>query len=87
MSEELYAEAVLGQDAEEFIQSEIGRYIIGCAEQEAQEAILQLKTVYPWRRRKITELQNRIYRAESIQSWLGELVIIGKQALQQLDED
>lgn len=87
MSDELFAEAMIGKDAEEFIRSDIGRYIIGCAEQEAQEALDQLKRVYPWRRRKITELQNKIWRAESIQSWLAELVIKGQQAIQQLDEE
>ena len=87
MSDELFAEAMIGKDAEEFIRSDIGRYIIGCAEQEAQDALDQLKRVYPWRRRKITELQNKIWRAESIQSWLAELVIKGQQAIQQLDEE
>lgn len=85
MSAELYAEAMIGRDAEDFIQSDIGRYIVGCAEQEAQEAMDQLKHVYPWRRRKITELQNKIWRAESIQSWIAELIIKGKQATQQLE--
>ena len=85
MDQELLAEAMIGKDAEDFIESDIGRYIIGCAEQEAKEAMDQLKTVWPWRRRKIQELQNKIYRAESIQSWLAELVVTGKQALQQLD--
>lgn len=86
MDTELVAEAVLGRDAEDFIQSDIGRYIIGCAEQESYEAMDQLKRIYPWRRRKIQELQNKIYRAESIQSWLAELVIKGKQAIQQLED-
>lgn len=86
MDTELVAEAVLGRDAEDFIQSDIGRYIIGCAEQESHEAMDQLKRVYPWRRRKIQELQNKIHRAESIQSWLAELVIKGKQAIQQLED-
>lgn len=87
MSNELFAEAMIGKDVEEFIQSDIGRYLIGCAEQESSDALEQLKRVFPWRRRKITELQNRIWRAESFQSWLAELVIQGKQALQQLEED
>lgn len=87
MNNELFAEAIIGRDAEDFIQSEIGQYILGCAEQEANDAMDQLKRVYPWRRRKITELQNKIWRAESMQSWLAELVIAGKQAVQQLDED
>jgi len=86
-NEELYAEAIIGRDAEDFVNSDIGRYVIGCAEQEANEAIAQLKNVYPWRRRKITELQNKIWRAESIQTWISELIIKGRQAQQQLEED
>lgn len=84
---ELYAEAMLGRDVEDFVNSDIGKYVIGCAEQEAQEAMEQLKRCHPWRRRRITELQNKIWRAESVQSWLAELVIKGKQALTQLEEE
>ena len=87
MDQELLAEAMIGKDAEDFIESDIGRYIIGCAEQEVHEAMDQLKRVYPWRRRKIQELQNKIYRAESIQSWLAELIVSGKQALQSLENE
>ena len=85
MSQELFAEAILGRDAEDFVQSDIGKYLIGCAEQEAQEAMEQLKHVYSWRRRKIMELQNKIWRAESVQSWIAEIIIKGKQAIQQLE--
>lgn len=87
MDTELLAEAMIGRDAEDFIQSDIGKYIIGCAEQESHAAMDELKRVYPWRRRKIQELQNKIYRAESIQSWLAELVVSGKQALQTLENE
>ena len=85
MSQELFAEAIMGRDAEDFIQSDIGQYLIGCAEQEAHEAMDQLKRIFPWRRTKIIELQNKIWRAESIQSWLAEIIIKGKQATQQLE--
>lgn len=84
---ELYAEAILGKDAEEFLASDIGRFIIARSDEEAQEAMGQLKTCFPWRRRKITELQNRIWRAESLQSWLGELIIRGRQATDQLEQE
>ena len=87
MDKNLLADAILGKDAEDFVQSEIGKYLIGCAEQETLDAITQLKKVYPWRRRKITELQNKIWRAESFQTWLAELIISGKQATQQLEEE
>lgn len=83
---ELYAEAVLGKDAEEFLSSDIGRFLIGRAEQEASEAMELLKKCYPWRRRRIAQLQSEIWRAESIQSWLGELIIRGRQALSQLEQ-
>ena len=81
----LIAEAILGKDAEEFINSEIGQYMIGAAEQEAQEAYESLKNVSPWRRRRIQELQNRIWKAESFKTWLAELVTSGKQAMDALD--
>lgn len=85
--QELYAEAIVGKDAEDFANSDIGKYIIGCAEMEANEAMDKLKTVFPWRRRRIQELQNQIWRAESLQSWLAELIIKGRQAQQQLEEN
>lgn len=86
MNEELYAEAMLGKDAEEFLNTDIGRYLVGRAEQESAEAMEQLKRVYPWRRRKIQELQAKVWRADSVQGWLAELIISGKQALQTLDD-
>lgn len=86
MNPELYAEAMLGKDVEEFLNTDIGRYLIGRAEQESAEATDQLKKVYPWRKRKIQELQARIWRADSVQGWLAELIISGRQSLQTLDE-
>ena len=83
---ELYAEAMMGQDVESFLASDIGRYLIARADEESADAVGKLKTVFPWRRRRITELQNQIWRAESIQSWLGELIIRGRQATSQLEQ-
>lgn len=85
-NEALYAEAVLGRDAEEFFSSDMGRYLIGRAQLEAQEAMEQLKKVSTWRRRRIQELQNKIWRAESIEAWLVELVSSGKAAEAALED-
>lgn len=87
MNEELIAEAILGRDVEDFLNSEVGKYLVGCAEQEANEAMNELKKIATWRKRRIAELQNKIWRAESFQRWLGELIIGGRQAIQQLDEE
>lgn len=86
MNAELVAEAILGKDAEEFLNTELGRYLVGRAEQEAADAMHQLKSVYSWRRKKIQELQNKVWRAESVQQWIADLIISGRQAMETLDE-
>ena len=82
----MFSEAAMGRDAQEFLKTDIGRYLIGCAKQEADDAMHDLKTVHPWRRRRITELQNKIWRAESFRGWLADLILQGKAAEHTLDE-
>lgn len=86
MDDLLYAEAMLGEDAKEFLASDVGRYLIGRAEQEAEEAADKLKRISPWRRRRITELQNEIWRAESVRGWLIEMVKAGDSATHALEQ-
>lgn len=79
-SRTFFAEAALGRDAREFFESNIGRYMVGCAQQEYADAMSKLKRVAWWRRRRIVELQNQAWRAESFMVWLRDLVIKGKAA-------
>jgi hypothetical protein len=81
----LLAEAMLGKDAEEFLTSDIGRYLLGRCEHEIEEAQDLLSTVAPWRRNRIKQLQNEIWRAKSVRVWLAELVSNGQRAEQLLD--
>jgi hypothetical protein len=74
------AEAMLGRDAAEFLASDVGRYLIGRCEQEANEAMQALSTVSAWRRNRIRQLQNEVWRAQSVKSWLIELITAGRQA-------
>ena len=76
----MVAEADMGRQVREFLQSDIGRYLLGCAQQEHQAAMEALKRTSPWRRRRITDLQNQAWRAESFMGWLRELVIRGRSA-------
>lgn len=76
----LVSEADLGRQVPEFLRSELGRYLIGCAAQEHFDSMLQLETVAWWRRRKIQELQNRAWRARSFLSWLRSLILSGRSA-------
>lgn len=86
LNETLLAEAILGRDAEEFLSTELGRYITGRCEQEIAEAQELLNRVSPWRRRRIQDLQNQIYRAQSLREWVAELVSNGRQAEAALSE-
>lgn len=86
MHDLLMAEAILGRDAEEFLNTELGRYIVGRCEQEIAEAQDQLARVSPWRRRRIQALQNDIWRANSMRAWLGELIAGGRAAEAALEE-
>jgi len=83
----LWAEATLGRDAAEFLKSEIGRYLIGRCDQELADAQEKLAIVSPWRRNRIRQLQNEIWRATSMKAWLAELVQAGVQAEAVLDGD
>lgn len=76
----MVAEADMGRQAREFLSSDIGRYLLGCAQQEHQEAVEKLKKVGFWRRRRIAELQNQAWRAESLMLWLRDLLIRGRAA-------
>lgn len=79
--------AVFGRQVEDFLGSEIGKYLVSRAEQEAATAAEQLKSVHPWRTRRIRELQNAIWIAERFQLWLGHAVADGRQALAVLESD
>ena len=88
MSDELlWAEAVLGRDAAEFLESDIGRFIVGRCDQEIADAQEKLAIVSPWRRNRIKQLQNEIWRAQSLKAWVADLVRAGLQAESLLDQD
>jgi len=82
---ELLAEAILGKDAEEFLVSDIGRYLVARAEEEERDALDALSRVSSWRRGRIVDLQMKVWRAQSFKGWLGEMIVVGQQALQQLE--
>ena len=82
----LVAEADLGRQVPEFLRSELGRYLVGCALQEHAEALEQLERVAWWRRRRIQALQNQAWRARSFLGWLRSLIISGKSAENALAE-
>lgn len=85
-SRTFFAEAALGRDAVEFFHSQIGQYLVGCAQQEYALAMGKLKRVGWWRWRRIMQLQNEAWRAEQFMVWLRDLIIKGKAAELALEE-
>lgn len=83
----LSAEVVIGDDADKFLRSDLGKVVIGLAIQEAEDAKEEFKTVDPTDSKRIMQLQAVIWRAESFESWLRGLVVEGEQALQSLQHD
>lgn len=79
--------AAFGREVEIFLRSDIGDFLVKRSEEEIAEAVLALKTVHPWRRRRIQALQNKIAVAEKFQLWLADAIADGHTAMQQLEED
>ncbi len=82
MNEELIAEALIGDEAERFVETELGKTILGMAKQEVMAAQEELEKVDPDNVKKIRDLQNQAWRARSFESWLVELITKGRQALE-----
>ena len=80
----LFAEADMGREAHEFMASPIGRYLLGCAQDEYRDAVAKLKRTSFWRFRRIQQLQNELWRAEHFMVWLRDLIVRGKAAEQAL---
>lgn len=82
--EALFAEAMLGRDAIDFLNSDLGRVLRGYAEQEVDECKKKLLTTPFWRWRKITKLQQRAAVANQFLSFVQEAIMRGNVAEQNL---
>jgi hypothetical protein len=85
-AQELYAEAILGKDVEEWLKSDVGRYMLAGFEEEEREALESLSKIFPWRWRRIMQLQERVRLVRKFKSLAGEMIMTGRQALQTLDQ-
>ena len=81
---ELLQRVGLGVEAESFLGSNLGRYLIERAEGERDDAVEDLKEANPDDPKGIRDLQNRIWRAESVQFWLADLINDGRNAMHEL---
>jgi hypothetical protein len=82
----LLAETDLGEDAAQFLTSDLGAYIIGRINIEIREFNDKLKTTFPMRWRRIQELQNEIYKREALKMYLLQAIQSGRSALAELSQ-
>jgi hypothetical protein len=78
--------AAFGKQVEEFWKSDIGAYMLRRINSEITEAFEEIKTVDPKDGKLVQNIQNKIYRAESIQGWLEDAIVSGLQSFQELEE-
>jgi hypothetical protein len=83
----LAAEAIIGDEADKFLRSDLGKAMLGIAEQEAMAATEELKKADPSKAESIRDLQNKIWRAEGFADWLRSLAHAGEIALKTMEID
>ncbi len=84
--EALVEQAVFGEQVDIFMRSRVGQWLLERAFSEADEALQRLKVVQPTDSVAVQQLQNQVWRAESIKGWLEQAVISGLKATEVLDE-
>ena len=77
--------ARLSVAAEHFLETELGKYLLAKADNEAETALIKLKTASPIMPEMIRELQNEIWRAESIKQWIFDAISEGQWAREELE--
>jgi hypothetical protein len=78
------AEVRLGMQAEDFVRSPIGRYLLGRAQIEVDDATTKLKRVSPADTEAVRALQNRVLLMESFGGWIQDAIANGNNAEAQL---
>ena len=79
--DELIAEAELGKQAKDFLESELGRCLIGMAKQDADIAKEGLANVNPTDTEAVRKLQNKVQLGMQFEQWLRTLVANGDAAI------
>ena len=79
--QEAFAEIEMGEQARKFIESDLGRCLLGIADQEIESAWQALETVEPTNTRDVTRFQNKAALGRMFKQWLVELINRGEQAM------
>lgn len=78
---QLIAAAELGEQARKFLESDLGKCLIGMAMQEVEAAQEALERVEPANVTEINRLQMQAKMGRNFKAWLVELVTEGNSAI------
>ncbi len=76
----LFDIAVLGEQVDQFLKSDVGQFILARAGEEEEAGVEELKTLKCTDVDGIREAQNRVWRAASVREWLQEAIKDGLKA-------
>lgn len=80
MNDELIAEALIGEEAREFFESDLGRCIVGMAKQDEDEAKEKMVDAIDEKERDEYRLRAKV--ARMFPAYLRELITRGENALE-----
>jgi hypothetical protein len=78
--------AVFGQVVKDFMQSEVGVYVLQCRDEAVASGVQMLRAADPYDGAAVRQAQNKIMVAEMAVEWLAEAIQSGAQALESLRE-
>lgn len=73
-TEQLETDIRFGAEVEQFLKSNVGRYLLARSKQEIDAAMEKLKDVDPCNSKEIREIQTGIKRNENIEAWLADTI-------------
>jgi len=85
---EFFAEAVLGEEARQFLQSTMGRYLHGCAQQEydqCRDKMFEIDPYTPEGRQEYLRLKQDAAAALHFMNWCADAINKGNQAATMLE--
>jgi hypothetical protein len=78
--------AVVGRMVEDFLHSDIGLYLVQCADAEIDKGVEALKKANAENPSEVRSAQNQVICGEYIKQWLEEAVSAGLRAQQILED-
>lgn len=81
----LVAQVQVGELCRQWIGSEVGKYVVGAAEQYEYEVLRKLANVDPTNEKQVMQLQERAKVPGLLLEWLDEAISNGETAQYQLE--